>query len=177
MALIVGVAGACRQSELVNLCVDDIEEKGSRLVVTIREPEGKKFLRCFMITNSKHLDYVSIYRKYSVLRPKNIKTPRFFLKYNAGKCIKQVVGINTFGRVPSMIAQYLEMPNPRLYTGHCFRRCSNTLLKDDGDCLGSKRPRGRPPIKVSKANNAEKIWENNDGLRMNGRNSEASMSI
>ena len=67
----------------------------------------------------------------------------FFVYYNNGKCSSQVVGKNTFGNIPFKIATYLKLPNPKDYTGHCFRRSSATLLADAGeDILNIKRHAG-----------------------------------
>jgi hypothetical protein len=57
---------------------------------------------------------------------------QFFLNYQNGKCYKQVVGINKIGEQPKIIAQYLKLPNPELFTGHCFRRTGATILADAG---------------------------------------------
>lgn len=32
--------------------------------------------------------------------------------------------------MPSVVAQDLQLPNPELYTGHCFQRTSATLAAD-----------------------------------------------
>jgi hypothetical protein len=44
----------------------------------------------------------------------------------------QPVGINTFGGLPSKIANFLELPSAKEYTGHCFRRTSASLLANAG---------------------------------------------
>ncbi|KAJ8968473.1 hypothetical protein NQ317_009228 [Molorchus minor] len=86
VGLILGIAGACRTAELVNLTVDDIED-----------PVGK----------------------------------------------------NTMGKIPSVVASYLKLPDVACYTGHCLRRSSATLLADAGvDITTIKRHAG---------------WEINDG--------------
>jgi hypothetical protein len=44
------------------------------------------------------------------------------------------------GKVPKTIAAFLELPNPELYTGHCFRRSSATHISNSGgDLLSIKR--------------------------------------
>ncbi|KAJ8953527.1 hypothetical protein NQ317_002195, partial [Molorchus minor] len=48
------------------------------------------------------------------------------------KCTTQPVNKNTFGKIPSIIATYLRLSDPTLYTGHCLRRSSATLLADAG---------------------------------------------
>lgn len=48
------------------------------------------------------------------------------------KCTVQPVGINTFGKIPTNIAEFLKLPDPKQFTGHCFRRSSASLLADSG---------------------------------------------
>ncbi|KAJ8982133.1 hypothetical protein NQ317_002860, partial [Molorchus minor] len=94
VGLILGIAGACRTDELVNLTVDDIED-------------------------------------------------RLFLYYKAGKCSSQPVGKNTMGKIPSVVASYLKLPDVACYIGHCLRRSSATLLADAGvDITTIKRHAG-----------------------------------
>ncbi|KAJ8980320.1 hypothetical protein NQ317_009342 [Molorchus minor] len=86
VGLILGIAGACRTDELVNLTVDDIEDVRSSLI-----PVGK----------------------------------------------------NTMGKIPSVVASYLKLPDVACYTGHCLRRSSATLLADAGvDITTIKRHAG-----------------------------------
>ena len=40
------------------------------------------------------------------------------------------------------IATYLNLPNPQLYTGHCFRRSSATLLVDAGGDITTLKRHG-----------------------------------
>ena len=53
-------------------------------------------------------------------------------KWNLTKC---VIGVNTISKVPSLIAQFLKLPNPELYTGHSFRRTSACVLANAGGSL------------------------------------------
>lgn len=76
------------------------------------------------------------------LRPKNASTDRFFIKYLKGKCFNQNVGINKIGQTPSMIASFLNLSDPKCYTGHCFRRTSATFLADAGGDLTTIKRHG-----------------------------------
>ncbi|KAJ8981030.1 hypothetical protein NQ317_007852 [Molorchus minor] len=85
-----------------------------------------------------------------------------------GKCTKQCVGINSFGKMPSEIAAFLKLPNPELYTGHSFRRSSATLLATSGEGLtdikrlggwNSARPRKPVPIPSSSSTVEEPVIE------------------
>ncbi|KAJ8981228.1 hypothetical protein NQ317_004172 [Molorchus minor] len=154
VGLILGIAGACRTDELVNLTVDDIEDVGSSLIVKI--PNTKtKIPRIFVVTDVGNM--LELFRKYLSLRPPHVKhkrlwqsrvpqskhLPRLFLYYKAGKCSSQPVGKNTMGKIPSVVASYLKLPDVACYTGHCLRRSSATLLADAGvDITTIKRHAG-----------------------------------
>ncbi|KAJ8982662.1 hypothetical protein NQ317_019063 [Molorchus minor] len=95
VGLILGIAGACRTDELVNLTVDDIEDVGSSLIVKI--PNTKtKIPRIFVVTDVGNM--LGLFRKYLSLRPPHVKHKRLFLYYKAGKCSSQPVGKNTMGK-------------------------------------------------------------------------------
>ncbi|KAJ8980057.1 hypothetical protein NQ317_012897 [Molorchus minor] len=135
-----GDCRACRTDELFNLTVDDIEDVGSSLIVKI--PNTKtKIPRIFVVTDVGNR--LELFRKYLSLRPPHVKHKRPFLYYKAGKCSSQPVGKNTMGKIPSVIASYLKLPDVACYTGHCLRRSSATLLADAGvDITTIKRHAG-----------------------------------
>ncbi|KAJ8967822.1 hypothetical protein NQ317_007634, partial [Molorchus minor] len=140
VGLILGIAGACRTDELVNLTVDDIEDVGSSLIVKIPNTKTKIPL-IFVVTDVGNM--LELFRKYLSLRPPHVKHKRLFLYYKAGKCSSQPVGKNTMGKIPSVVASYLKLPDVACYTGHCLRRSSATLLADAGvDITTIKRHAG-----------------------------------
>ncbi|KAJ8981766.1 hypothetical protein NQ317_002360, partial [Molorchus minor] len=110
IGLILGIAGACRTDELVNLTVDDIEDVGSTLIVKI--PNTKtKIPRIFVVTDVGNM--LELFRKYlSLLRSQLARIP--------------------WEKMPSVVAAYLKLPDVACYTGHCLRRSSATLLADAG---------------------------------------------
>ncbi|KAJ8975441.1 hypothetical protein NQ317_014199 [Molorchus minor] len=129
--LIMVISGALRRDELVKMAIEDIQEENAVIIVTVPDTKTDK-KRIFTVTN---IHFIRIYRKYAALRPKPkhiVNNRRIFLRYVNGKCTSQVVGVHTIGKVPSMIARYLRLPNPETYTGHCFRRSSATLLANTG---------------------------------------------
>ncbi|XP_063370766.1 uncharacterized protein LOC134659090 [Cydia amplana] len=135
VAVIFGVLGACRRQELQRLLFKDVKDFNEMLLVNIMK--NKKLDRTFTITGK----YYHIVKKFIGTRPKNCKNERFFLTYYKGKCSFQNVGINHFGNMGKMVATYLKLSNPELYTGHCFRRTSATLLIDaGGDIVALKKP-------------------------------------
>lgn len=123
-----GISGALRRDELVRMTLEDIQEDKTVLIVTVPDTKTDQ-KRVFTITNQ---DYIRIYYKYVTLRPKRTAIRRLFLRYENGKCSAQVVGVHTIGKIPSMIAKYLGLPNSEAYTGHSFRRSSATLLANTG---------------------------------------------
>lgn len=128
-----GIAGALRCQELLNLSLDDIEDKGASLFITIRDTKTKTS-RAFYIIDDKDtvFNFFPLYKKYISLRPSHTPHRRFFVYYKNGKCSTQVIGKNTLGKIPATIAKYLNLSNPELYTGHCIRRSSATMLANTG---------------------------------------------
>lgn len=117
----------------------DIEHYDNMIVVKI--PRAKNEVpRKFIVDG----EFYKIVRRYEELRPKNVKSDQFFLSLRNGKCTQQVIGINTFGAMPKLIAKYLGLPQPERYTGHSFRRTSASMLADTGaDFRTLKRQRER----------------------------------
>lgn len=137
MALIFGVQGACRREELCNILTTDIHDTGHFYVIKL--PYTKtKIERSFVIEGKLY----EIVKKYADLRPKDVPNNRFFVNYQNKKCTKQVIGLNKFGSMPMKIAEYLKLAEPKLYTGHCFRRTSATVLADSGADLTTLKRHG-----------------------------------
>ena len=130
--MIIALNGACRKQELREIKLQDIEDTGNSLIIKVPNIKNKTS-RTFVI--SEH--FYSICKQYINLRPKGNQsnTLPFFLNYQNGKCTTQCVGINKLGNVPMRIAEYLGLPDPRNYTGHCFRRSSAAILADTGTSL------------------------------------------
>lgn len=139
-----GLYGACRRIELLNMTLDHIDNREDILIVTV--PQTKNNIpRTFTITNNTidGLNLLTVYKKYVSLRPPQTQHNRLFVYYRNNKCTAQPIGKNTFGQIPRKIATYLKLPEPSTYTGHCFRRSSATLLANSGsDMLTLKRHGG-----------------------------------
>lgn len=126
-----GIAGACRCDELVNLTVDNVEDVKSALIITIPNTKTKR-PRSFTVLGD---NYLGLYRKYVALRPPGLAERRLFLRYVSGKCHRMVVGIHKISAVSQEAAKFLKLENWREYTGHTLRRTSATLLVDGGGDL------------------------------------------
>jgi integrase len=131
--MIMVIAGALRSDELVKLTIDDIQDLGSTILVSVMNT--KNYVnRTFTIVSKENcsIDFVSICKKYMALRKETTEHRRFFVGYRNNKCSTQPVGKNTFGELPRKIASFLKFPDISSYTGHCFRRSSTSLLADTG---------------------------------------------
>lgn len=140
--LALGIAGGCRIGELVNMKIDDVDDRGNVLVVNIQDTKTNK-PRFFTVINEGEINALDIYKKYIKLRPQAVPHRRLFLNYQHRKCTVQPVGQNKISKMPSVIATFLGLPEPASYTGHAFRRSSASLLVDGGaDLLELKRHGG-----------------------------------
>lgn len=142
VVLVMGVFGGLRRDEMVKMCIDDIIDKGS--VVIVKVPETKTGTsKGFTIVEEKEINALKLVRQYMALRPKQTKERRFFLTYRKGRCTVQPVGKNTIGGVPNIIAKYLKLENPHQFTGHCLRRTSSTLLIEAGASFETLKMHGK----------------------------------
>lgn len=128
--LVLGVSGALRCDELTNLKMEDVEDLGNKFIVSVKDT--KTHLDRQFVVGSKFYKTV---KQYVDLRPHDNCPDRFLINYYKGKCTRQVIGKNKIGEVPKQIASFLELPEPKTYTGHCFRRTAATLLSDSGASL------------------------------------------
>ncbi|XP_057321217.1 uncharacterized protein LOC130671799 [Microplitis mediator] len=137
--LIFGVSGACRRGELSSMTTNNIKIVDESTILVQLPKTKTNVARSFTIIDT----FNEVVKKYMSTRPKETKIDRFFLKYANGKCQQQPMGINKIGSIPKIIAEYLKLPEPELYTGHSLRRTSATLLADAGaDLLTLKRHGG-----------------------------------
>lgn len=133
-----GYAGACRRVELCNIKVQDIEFKNDCILITI--PNTKTYSpRQFIISDPF---WLSLVREYYALRPSHTHHDRFFINFRSGKCSIQPIGINKIGGMPKKIANFLNLPHPELYSGHCFRRSSASHLANSGEDLMTLKRHG-----------------------------------
>ncbi|KAJ8911701.1 hypothetical protein NQ315_013163 [Exocentrus adspersus] len=131
VALILGVAGACRCNELTFLDISDVQDKGSYLYVLIPDTKTNISRSFTVMEEAFSVNAVEMCRKYISLQPKAAGR-RFFLRYVDGKCTTQHVGINTISKTFSKVASFLGLPDPESFTGHGMRRSSETLLVNAG---------------------------------------------
>nr|KAJ8914199.1 hypothetical protein NQ315_015972 [Exocentrus adspersus] len=141
VALILGVAGACRCNELTFLDISDVQDKGSYLYVLI--PDTKiNISRSFTVMEEAFsVNAAEMCRKYISLRPKAAGR-RFFLAICRCQMSTQHVGINTISKTFSKVASFLGLPDPERFTGHGMRRSSATLLANAGGDITTVKRHG-----------------------------------
>lgn len=126
--MIFGIMGGCSSQALHDLRVENVQDTSQIIIVNVIETRQPRTQRTFIITGN----YYNICKQYMNLRPKNCSSQNFFLNYQHGKCTTQNIGKNKFGNMGRQIATYLQLPDVNLYTGHCFRRMSGSVLVDGG---------------------------------------------
>lgn len=133
VALIIGIAGACRRDELLKLSTNDVIDSGEFVQIDIKDAKTN-IPKQYVITESSigNCNMLNIIRNYISRRNPNTPNDRFFVGYRQGKCFTQPVGINTIGAIPKRIANFLGLSEVELYTGHCFRRSSASVLAEYG---------------------------------------------
>lgn len=129
VVLIFALNSACRMVELYNLMTKDITDNGTVAIINLRNTKTEKD-RFFSVTND--CNGYQLYKRYFNMRPHDIKHDSYFIFYQNLSCTSHKVGINTFRKIPNIIADFLKLPESNLYSGHCLRRTSATLLADSG---------------------------------------------
>lgn len=146
---LIGIIGALRHTELYELMLEDIVDRGEELFVTIRstKPHRAKSFIC-QRNPDQQLCPVAIYRRYLRTRPVADKLSKarsppgsaVWLRYERGKSTCQRIGKKTIAECPPRIATFLKLSEPDLYTGHAFRRTGATCAVNNGaDLLQLKR--------------------------------------
>lgn len=113
--------------------VNDVTDLGHSILINIKNTKNK-IERNFIVKNSDRntVNFTELCRKYMGLRKAETLHSRFFVRYQNNQCTMQPVGKNIFGILPQKVAAFLNLPDSSLYTGHCFRRTSASLLADSG---------------------------------------------
>ncbi|XP_066139022.1 uncharacterized protein [Euwallacea fornicatus] len=118
VVLMIGILGSCRCDELLQFMPDQIQDLDTILYVTVKD-RNEKSCRTFTIAEDIYID---TYRKYAAQRPSGLEGFRFFLNYENGRCLKSHMGKQKIGAVPRKVANFLNLPDWKEYTGHCMRQ-------------------------------------------------------
>lgn len=159
LALLIALYGCCRRVEIHSITLDCIKFYEDIAVIDLPLTKTVGSKRSFVLPQTKEEILSPLYylHKYIKLRPKTDKN-KLFLRYSNGKIENSVIGINTIGSYPSIIAKFLELKDHKKYTGHCFRRSAATWLADKGvDFINIKRLGGWKDDKTAQGYIAESI--------------------
>lgn len=113
---IIGTMGNCRICEMHDLTIEDCQDFGTALMITIQSQS--RYPRQFTVSG----DYYQYCKSYINLRPENGTNKSFFLNYQRGKCTSQCIGKNKFAVLGKQIARFLNLPDPEMYTGSSLRK-------------------------------------------------------
>jgi integrase len=139
VAVLLGLYGACRKSELLALTIDDITKSGEHLMVKIRDSKTGPRSFALVASDDPSMDILRYYQMYIEKRPA-ASPSKLFLCYKNGKCTRQPIGKNTLAKYPLFVAQFLLLPNFKEYTSHALRRSAATWMSDNGiDLINLKR--------------------------------------
>ena len=142
-AVVLGVCGGLRVSEIAALTFDDIcfENGYFKVIVRRSKTDQAGVGHQFYVSPSanKSRCFCDLIQRYINSFTDKQKTDRFFRKLGAnGKATDRPIGVNTIGKYPKMVADALGLIGN--FTGHCFRRSSATIAADAGaDLLALKR--------------------------------------
>ncbi|KAJ3649696.1 hypothetical protein Zmor_021422 [Zophobas morio] len=84
VALIFGIAGACRNAELCAMRFDDIQDCGNVLNIVIPDSKTHKERRFSVVNEGFGVNTIDLYRRYVALRPINSPLSSATLLVNAG---------------------------------------------------------------------------------------------
>lgn len=160
---IFGIFGTCRCDELLSLTVNDVEDIGKYIIVTLKNTKNYTTRRFTITDEGSSFQPCALYRKYAALRPPRTETLRLFITYRNGKCVSLNAGQHTISGVPKKIAGFLGLNDPESYTGHSFRRSAATMVVNaGGDILTLKRAGGWKSSVVAESYVAESITQKLD---------------
>lgn len=134
VALIFGIMGACHREELQSIETHHVKDDNSTLLIQIPNT-ATTTERQFVVGG----EFYQTCKKYMELRPPDINCSRFFLNYYNGKCISQPTGINKFGNLSRVVAEFLKLPEPKSYTGRHGGWKSTTFAETCSDHSLSKK--------------------------------------
>ena len=88
-----GIYGVCRREEILNITLNNVNDRGDILIVTIPDTKNNT-TRTFMVTDkiTENLNPINMFKKYVALRPIHAEHQRLFVFYRNGKCSVQPIG-------------------------------------------------------------------------------------
>lgn len=142
VAAIIGIFGFTRKKELTNVEFEDLTIHDDVIIVDINR---KKQVSSPVVSQATITDknLIDIVKQYVNCFPESARSGRLFHKMN-DKMVpnRQNIGENPIAHVPKDIASFLNKPNLKEYTSHCFRRTAATILAESGASLSELKIAG-----------------------------------
>jgi hypothetical protein len=92
-----GITGRCRREELYSMTVDDIQDTGTQLVITIPYTKTNVRRTFSVINEAEGINFLEMFRKYTALRPKNLQEKMFVCNRTRNElfaCVQQAAKLN-----------------------------------------------------------------------------------
>ena len=143
-----GLLGTLRKSELVAIDWHNvISEQDHGITIQVTRKKTSSLLPTnFIIPEDATfggVNIVALIRQYIGCFQDADREGRFFRRLSkAMKATRNPMGVNNIGSVPCEIATFLQLENPKQYTGHCLRKTSATLIADSGSSLATLQRAG-----------------------------------
>lgn len=143
-----GLSGALRKCEIYNMKFGEVKQLQGTFLISI--PRSKtNTTGSFAVTSPtdsenplNYYTYLERYHKKRVALGGARDTP-YLMQLRFGKCTRQRVGDHSIGNVPKIVATFLELEDPKRFTGHSFRRSSATALAESGADILTIQRHGR----------------------------------
>jgi len=126
--------GTCRISDITYLEFSQVHVQEDKVTIEINRAKSaaSEAHAEFIIPRSEGVDPVALFKAY--ITAQSDTTGRFWRHYQHGRWTSPM-GHNTLAETATRIAIALKLPEPKRYTGHCFRRTSATALANAGVTL------------------------------------------
>lgn len=141
-AFVQGYFGTLRVDEIVQLGFEHVNTASNEFIrttltgsVSQKSDQAGNTPFTFLMTRNEQFPKRCPFRiTQAYIAQVKDKEGRFFRNWNVRMkgFGKQPAGKNCIAKIPFKIAEFLQLENPELYTGHCFRRSSATALADSG---------------------------------------------
>ncbi|KAJ8668959.1 hypothetical protein QAD02_000218 [Eretmocerus hayati] len=129
VVLALGLSGCCRMHELIELLMNQVIILDDCMIVTIPKNKTKNAEeKIFRVVGS----FFELVQRYLAARA-SIDHDRFLMSYRTS-CgfINVPAGKATIRTVPTVVAEFLQLPCAHEYTGHCVRRSAATIYASTG---------------------------------------------
>ena len=128
--------GVARIADIDKLDWNEVVIRETDVIVTLHQAKSAVAVAEAEIIVPKMFDTIDVHALFVLYKDVQIeKTGQVWKQFQKGKWTRSVVGHNTLAKTPRKIAEFLKLPDPQLYTGHCLRRSAATAMGNNGATL------------------------------------------